>query len=110
MSIQDKLDLDVTVFGQSIIRQATLRTFWDKLWGAWKVLNGEAGIILVRISPDQLTTKKRGGKMKYWWMFLVILCLAIGGIYYSIWQYNICRNQVCKGNNCFWYCMQHISN
>jgi hypothetical protein len=54
MNIQDRLSLDTAVFGQSIIRQATLKTFKDKIWGAWKVLTGEAGIILVRVSPEKL--------------------------------------------------------
>ena len=60
MNVQDKLDLDVAVFGQSIIRQATLRTIKDKLWGAWKVLTGEAGIILVRVDPKRIFNPTKG--------------------------------------------------
>ncbi len=41
---------------------------------------------------------------------LLFFSLFIGLIFYEVWQYRICREQVCKGNNCFWYCLQHISN
>ncbi len=36
------------------IKNATLRTFRQRIWGAWKVLTGEAGIILVRIDPKEV--------------------------------------------------------
>lgn len=63
MSIEDKLAIDIAVYGQQIIRQATLRTLKDKIWGAWKVLTGEAGIILVRVDPKELSSlKKEGGE------------------------------------------------
>lgn len=40
------------------------------------------------------------------WIFacIIILIFMFG---YPIWQYKICREQVCKGDGCFWYCIQH---
>ncbi len=53
-SVEEKLAFDRMVFGQSIIEDATLRTFRQRIWGAWKVITGEAGIILVRIDPKEV--------------------------------------------------------
>ena len=53
-TIEEKLTFDRMMFGQSIIKDATLRTFRQRIWGAWKVITGEAGIIMVRVPPDKV--------------------------------------------------------
>jgi hypothetical protein len=59
MSLEDKLAIDMAVYGQEIIRQITLRTFRERFWGAWKVIIGEAGIIMVRVNPKKVFIKAR---------------------------------------------------
>ena len=39
----------VKFFEDHIVRNCILKTWKDKLWGAWQVLTGNAGIILYRI-------------------------------------------------------------
>jgi hypothetical protein len=56
VNLEDKLAVDLSIYGQEIIRQVVLRTLKDRLWGAWKVLCGDAGIILVRIDPKEVLT------------------------------------------------------
>ncbi len=58
MDFKDKLDVDQAVFGQSIIQNCILRGWKKKLWACWKVLTGEAGILLLRVSPEDLKNFK----------------------------------------------------
>jgi hypothetical protein len=52
--MMDTLAYDISVFGEAIVQQCVLNNIWKRIWGAWKVLTGEAGIILVRVSPEKL--------------------------------------------------------
>lgn len=52
MNVKEKLDVDMAVFGHNVIQNFVLGSFRKRLWGAWKVLTGEAGIILVRVDPE----------------------------------------------------------
>ena len=36
-------------FDEELIKQCILNTFLKRIWGAWKVLNGEAGIIVISV-------------------------------------------------------------
>jgi hypothetical protein len=54
VNIEEKLAVDMAVFGQTIIKEAILKTFRQRCWGAWKVITGEAGIILMRIDPKKI--------------------------------------------------------
>ncbi len=47
----DKYRADMLSLGTAMIKDVNLVTWKDKIWGAWKVLTGDAGIILVRIAP-----------------------------------------------------------
>jgi hypothetical protein len=53
-NVDDKLAKDTAIFGQSFVKNCMLKTFPQRIWGAWKVLTGEAGIILVRVSPKDV--------------------------------------------------------
>lgn len=55
MPEKSKYDLDA--FGTAMIKDCALVTWQDKIWGAWKVLTGEAGIVLVRIKPKDMFPK-----------------------------------------------------
>lgn len=54
MNFKEKLDIDQAVFGQHIMESLMLYGFRKRIWGAWKVLTGEAGIILVRVEPRKM--------------------------------------------------------
>lgn len=41
------------VFEDELIKQCVLITLKDRLWGAWQVLMGRAGIILLSIDPKK---------------------------------------------------------
>lgn len=56
----DALLVDQAVFSRSIIESLILDSWKKKIWACWKVLNGEAGIVLVRIDPK--VYNKRGEK------------------------------------------------
>jgi hypothetical protein len=45
------------LFDEVIIQQCILNTFYKRLWGAWKVLRGKAGIILLEINPKDFYKK-----------------------------------------------------
>lgn len=51
MNMDEKMAKDYSIFGESIVKNITLNTWPKRIWGAWKVLTGEAGIIIVRVSP-----------------------------------------------------------
>jgi len=40
----------LSFFDEAIIHQYMLTSFKKRLWGAWEVLTGRAGIILVKIN------------------------------------------------------------
>ena len=46
--------------------------------------------------------------MKYLAYILVFAFLIWASTSCSIYQYHVCRENVCHGDGCFWYCMQHI--
>jgi hypothetical protein len=61
MNFKNRLNVDSAVFGQNIIHDFPVVTWKDRIWAAWKVLNGEAGVVLVRIDPKKFykaSTKK----------------------------------------------------
>ena len=45
------------IFDGDIIKQCLLETFWQKLWGAWQVLIGRAGIIILKIDKNKFYTQ-----------------------------------------------------
>ncbi len=58
--MEDNLLKDISVFDENIIKNCVLRTLKQRIWGAWQVLIGEAGIIIVRVNPKKYWVK--GGK------------------------------------------------
>lgn len=51
--MNDKLAMDLDLFGESIIKKCVMIKFHQRLWGAWKVITGEAGIVLIRVCPKK---------------------------------------------------------
>ena len=47
--ITENIAHDISVFGEALTKQCILITFWQRIWGAWQVLIGEAGIIFLRV-------------------------------------------------------------
>jgi len=56
--MEEKLEKDLSIFGEFITKNIILDTWPKKIWGAWKVLTGEAGIILVRINLKDIIKPK----------------------------------------------------
>lgn len=56
-TFEDKLAMDTLVFGKNITSCVYLSTWNKRIWGAWKVLTGEAGIVIARIDPKNLYKK-----------------------------------------------------
>jgi len=52
--MNNNLIKDYSVFEEAIIRQCVLDTFIKKVWACWKIITGEAGILLVRINPKNV--------------------------------------------------------
>lgn len=52
--MESKLAHDISVFGESVIKNCILNTWPKRIWGAWKVLNGEAGILIIRVNPKDM--------------------------------------------------------
>ena len=50
---------DQMVFDELILKTCILNTFWKRLWGAWKILCGEAGILLIKINPQNRICQKK---------------------------------------------------
>ena len=46
--------VDEALFNEDIIRQCTLDSFSKRLWGAWKVLIGQAGVLLLCIKKEKI--------------------------------------------------------
>lgn len=59
MKLEDKLQKDLDIFGKYITKNIFLDSWQKRLWGAWMVLIGDAGIILVRLNPDKLKPTKK---------------------------------------------------
>lgn len=51
---ETRIAVDDALFGQHVVENIVLRTWKKRLWAAWKVLNGEAGIILLRVDPRKV--------------------------------------------------------
>lgn len=58
MSFAEKLRGDESVFGKSMVENCILNSWKKRLWGAWKVLCGDAGIILVRLKHEDCYEQK----------------------------------------------------
>ena len=63
MNFEERISLDATVFGTTVIRNCVLKTFPQRCWGAWKVLTGEAGILLLRVDPTKVVARVDGGRV-----------------------------------------------
>jgi hypothetical protein len=50
---------DEFVFGKSMIENCILNSWQKRIWGAWKVLCGDAGIILVRHDPMKTQSERQ---------------------------------------------------
>lgn len=46
------------LFEGSIIKQCMLLTIRQRIWGAWQVLSGKAGIILIKIKYSDFYNKE----------------------------------------------------
>lgn len=51
--IRDSIMEDDAVFSRHILQNIILDSWKKKVWACWKVLTGEAGIVLVRINPEK---------------------------------------------------------
>lgn len=56
-TFEDKLASDTLVFGKNITNCVYLSSWNKRIWGAWKVLTGEAGIVITRINPRDIFKK-----------------------------------------------------
>ena len=68
----DKIAQDYSVLGEAIIKNCILDTFPKRIWGAWQVLIGNAGILIVRVNPRKVYLKESIWKRlklgrKVWW-------------------------------------------
>ena len=50
-TFEENLAKDVLKFGKNITQNIFMNTWQRRVWGAWQVLNGNAGIIILRIDP-----------------------------------------------------------
>ena len=57
MNIEEKLTKDTSIFGEEVVKNCVLRTFKQRLWGAWKVLMGEAGIVFIHLDRKKFLKK-----------------------------------------------------
>lgn len=48
---------DNYVFDTGIIKSCTMDTFRKRLWGAWQVLNGKAGIVFIEVKHEDFYFK-----------------------------------------------------
>lgn len=55
MNFDEKLKVDSAAYGHHIVKNIAPQTFKERVWCAWKILWGEAGIAIVRVSPEDFT-------------------------------------------------------
>jgi hypothetical protein len=58
----DRYRADMLSLGTAMIKDVNLVTWKEKIWGAWKVLTGDAGIVLVRIKPKDFLKEEKKAK------------------------------------------------
>lgn len=57
-SLRDAILQDQATFAKSVLENIILDSWKKKIWACWKILIGEAGILLVRLDPEDLNEKE----------------------------------------------------
>lgn len=53
-SVEDELLEDQMAFGGYALKHVPLDSWRKRIWGAIKVLTGEAGLLFIRIPPEKI--------------------------------------------------------